>query len=582
MELLIITYLAIGAATKLMICIIKYLGYIAYLPTIVAGIIFCITLLIRYFFFFTPREILIEDITKKCDRWYTARKTNKLYWKLLQYSYIVNGKSLLYYDYLYCKLYYTYQLSLGYFQHQTFSGFIIWLVKRYVKKVDQRFRIFFTILHGYKKQRIAYLRKVGYFNSILIRMGLKKLPEPKENEAPIKQASSLFDYMAFEYYKIGVYQRLQGKSATKVPFSPFYSKFRYLVLHYALIILWFLPLEGSLGEKWKNLLLELEKEWLVLFQKEVTDSYIAEYLKISYYNLDQMGADVDTPVISRVIRTGNLQYDFLKQNVFQVDLDIDYSYLLSCLPYFEVDYIGPYSESVLNLVLTAQKRQERYTSLIDIDIWERWIVNLTNIFKDYLLMPRLHRNEYSFYRRFYDDIDRAEVYQYSEFAKFTGKPDMEYPGWGPYYPYRFYDVFEGFWETTTTEEYIIKERFLTPFTLNTFVVNESTFFFSIGFSLMLIFSIILLSRRLQIYLMDERPAGREEDFSEELLGVDGKFKQFKKETYTITPVGGPFNLLFLFAMITVFMAITFNLLDKYLYFIIWLSCKLLVNSLIFF
>jgi len=87
---------------------------------------------------------------------------------------------------------------------------------------------------------------------------------------------------------------------------------------------------------------------------------------------------------------------------------------------------------------------------------------------------------------------------------------------------------------------------------------------------MLIFSIILLSRRLQIYLMDERPAGREEDFSEELLGLDGKFKQIKKETYAITPVGGPFNLLFLFVMITVFMAITFNLLDKYLYFIIWL------------
>jgi len=71
MGILIISYLAGIAAVKLLVCILKYFDFIEYLPTILAWMVFFIIYVIRFFFFFTPREILIENINEKCEKSYT-------------------------------------------------------------------------------------------------------------------------------------------------------------------------------------------------------------------------------------------------------------------------------------------------------------------------------------------------------------------------------------------------------------------------------------------------------------------------------------------------------------------------------
>ena len=330
-----------------------------------------------------------------------------------------------------------------------------------------------------------------------------------------------------------------------------------------------------------------------------------------------MGGQEDDPIPS-VITEMNIWSNYGMENPYDLDFDLDYSYILSTLPHLnivgvldadsDIDW-DIYFEQVFMMVerlVAAVEAYQKYTILeyfpwfyrskisaireylrTDKGLYELWHngIYLEPMEKSDVYFEKLNSDPYS-------DVEVTPFFQYPEFAKF---PDMDLIeqfwawsneellklGWGQYYPYIAFDYFKGTWFDISVEENTIRNRLLSTFIQNTFVLNENTIFLSMGFSLMLLCSLILISRRLQIYLWDERPYGREDEFNDQVLDVDGKFKQIKKEYRTRVPVGGPFNLLLLFIMITVYIFMGFNLIDKYVYFVIWAFVKLIVKGFIF-
>jgi hypothetical protein len=432
---------------------------------IIAGLIIFIYICFRLLFFFSPTEITIDQIIEKKNNWHLIRN-NKYYFCLLKLAYIFGKKSCSYYDSYFAKSYVLLFIFRKYFQSHTFTYYVFKVIQAYIR---------------------SYRRKLTELVDELFYTPISTEPEkplwkivPNEMYPNEKVLILLPEYWILEEKK---------RKAEKIMFSHHYKTFSGVVLHYSLIILWFVPFKNeTFLDKLKVMVINAKSGWL--------DSCIKDCsLHLDIFHFFKMSYIAQAPTDYAIIEDGHLEYGYFLRMVSPItpfDGLIEYWDVTTVDRGLVLWYHSAYKDT------TRYKKESFYQHCFSDDYpltreineeFANWCLNFN------------HMN-YLEFRMDLNPLDRFDFF------------DSYVPGFMIENSFFNADQAlqpEDFEHDTIHQDYLdnlklVEDGSLSLFSqgaypLDSFVINVSSIFLILYYMLLIIFSIILLSRRIQVFCL---------------------------------------------------------------------------------
>ena len=283
-RVVVFVYIVSAAYFKIMLYIATVLGLLNFLFELIGVTILIAIMIFRIIFFWVPDPMTLSSTRKKCQKWIDTRNQNYYYVFFINYANKRIGKSQKYYDAYWMDKYCHWQLLRYVFQDPVSFRNYCWLtLKDFVSYIFEKEVDILRIIKKYWLIRLRNVRLYGFYWELLRRYRVKDRYNKKDRRKIVKMykmdhylaiTHSFRKFIRLERKKQLIkaeakdFLRIDNDLKWFVPFSKCYDYFRGVVFHYAFLVYWFVPTNGSMYYKWKLFYYDINVYVLTKFFEE--------------------------------------------------------------------------------------------------------------------------------------------------------------------------------------------------------------------------------------------------------------------------------------------------------------------------